>query len=64
MRKLEGWERKPTNMSLQHAYMLVRVDNFLFPVDFVIINIEEDDEVPLILERSFLQTGRDLIDVE
>nr|GEY30562.1 reverse transcriptase domain-containing protein [Tanacetum cinerariifolium] len=34
-----------------------------FPADFVVIDFEPDPQVPLILERCFLKTGRALIDV-
>lgn len=44
--------------------VLVRVDNFLFFVYFVILDIEEEDEVPLILERPFLAIRIVLVDVE
>ncbi|CAJ2663308.1 unnamed protein product [Trifolium pratense] len=30
--------------------VLVKVDKFMFPIDFVVMDIEEDDDVPLILE--------------
>ncbi|KAK8950898.1 hypothetical protein KSP39_PZI004064 [Platanthera zijinensis] len=43
--------------------VLVKVDKFIFPVDFVILDIEEDAEVPLILGRPFLATSRAIIDV-
>ncbi|GKE41624.1 reverse transcriptase domain-containing protein [Tanacetum coccineum] len=33
--------------------MLVQVGKFVFPVDFVILQMEEDDKVPLILEYHF-----------
>ncbi|GJS83532.1 reverse transcriptase domain-containing protein [Tanacetum coccineum] len=36
--------------------MLVQVGKFVFPIDFVILQMEEDDKVPLILERLFLHT--------
>ena len=29
--------------------VLVKVDKFIFPADFVVLDIEEDQEVPLIL---------------
>nr|GFB04367.1 reverse transcriptase domain-containing protein [Tanacetum cinerariifolium] len=41
----------------------VKVGVFHFPADFVVIDFEPDPRVPLILERCFLKTGRDLIDV-
>ncbi|KAM6590685.1 hypothetical protein CsatA_013290 [Cannabis sativa] len=44
--------------------VLVQVDKFIFPADFIILDYEEDREVPIILGRSFLATGRTLIDVE
>ena len=37
---------------------------FIFPVDFVVIDIEEDKQVPLLLGRPFLATGAALIDVK
>ena len=43
--------------------MLVKVDKFIFPVDFVVLDMEEDQQVPLILGRPFLATARALIDV-
>lgn len=44
--------------------VLVKVDKFIFPVDFVVLEMEEDDDIPLILGRPFLQTGRCLIDMK
>jgi len=44
--------------------VLVKVNDLLFPADFVILDMEEDDETPLLLGRPFLATGRALIDVE
>ena len=40
------------------------MDNFIFPADFVILEMEEDKEVPIILGRPFLATGRAMIDVQ
>ncbi|XP_070004495.1 uncharacterized protein [Nicotiana sylvestris] len=45
-------------------YVLVRVDNFILPVDFVILDCEIDYEVPIILCRPFFATGKALNDVE
>jgi hypothetical protein len=56
--------------SIVHPYgilhdVLVRVAEFVFPADFVILDMEEDAEVEsLLLGRPFLATGRALIDVE
>ncbi|XP_061366895.1 uncharacterized protein LOC133310024 [Gastrolobium bilobum] len=44
--------------------VLVRVDKFIFPADFIVLVFEADREVPIILGRAFLATGRALIDVE
>nr|GEZ60836.1 reverse transcriptase domain-containing protein [Tanacetum cinerariifolium] len=41
----------------------VKVGSFYFPADFVVVDFDADPRVPLILERSFLKTGRALIDV-
>ena len=44
--------------------VLVKVGKFIFPVDFVVIKMEEDTQVPLQLGRPFLATGAALIDVQ
>ncbi|XP_049381268.1 uncharacterized protein LOC125845782 [Solanum stenotomum] len=44
--------------------ILVKVDRFIFPVDFVILDCEIDEEIPIILGKPFLATGRALVDVE
>ena len=36
--------------------VLIKVGKFIFPVDFVVIDIEEDKQVPLLLGRPFLST--------
>ncbi|GJY17734.1 reverse transcriptase domain-containing protein [Tanacetum coccineum] len=41
----------------------VKVGKFHFPADFVVIDFDADPRFPLILGRSFLKTGRALIDV-
>ena len=38
--------------------VLVKVDKFIFPADFVVLDMEEDQEVPLILGRPSLDTGK------
>ncbi|GKD99846.1 reverse transcriptase domain-containing protein, partial [Tanacetum coccineum] len=40
----------------------VKVGKFHFLTDFVVVDFEADPRVPLILGRSFLRTGRALID--
>nr|GEW38493.1 reverse transcriptase domain-containing protein [Tanacetum cinerariifolium] len=41
----------------------VKVGSFHFLADFVVVDFDADPRVPLILGRSFLKTGRALIDV-
>nr|GEZ81393.1 reverse transcriptase domain-containing protein [Tanacetum cinerariifolium] len=43
--------------------VFVKVGKFHFPTNFVVVDFESDSRVPLILGRSFLRTGRALIDV-
>ncbi|KAG8483013.1 hypothetical protein CXB51_021870 [Gossypium anomalum] len=66
---------KETRMSIQLAdktirfpkgiieYVLVKIDKFIFPIDFIVLDIEEDSNTPLILGRTFLATARTIIDV-
>lgn len=44
--------------------VLVRIGKFIFPADFVILDCQVDFEVPIILGRPFLATGRALVDIE
>ena len=44
--------------------VLVKVDKFIFPTDFVILDMEENDTVPIILGRPFLATGKAQINVQ
>jgi len=32
--------------------VLVKVGKFIFPVDFIILNMEEDNEIPILLVAS------------
>lgn len=43
--------------------VLVKVNKFIFPVDFVLLDMEEDIEVPIILGRPFFIIRHALIDV-
>ncbi|GJW14310.1 reverse transcriptase domain-containing protein [Tanacetum coccineum] len=73
---LSGTTLKPTKMSIRlvnHTYlypmgvaenMLVQVEKFVFPVDFIILQMEEDARVPLILGRPFLHTADAIIRVK
>ena len=44
--------------------MLVKVESLIFPVNFLILDCEADFEVPIILGRPILTTGRALADME
>ncbi|XP_009618482.2 uncharacterized protein [Nicotiana tomentosiformis] len=43
--------------------VLVRVGKFILPADFIVLDYEADEEVPIILGRPFLATGGAIIDV-
>ncbi|XP_070029413.1 uncharacterized protein [Nicotiana sylvestris] len=44
--------------------VLIQVGKFVFPTDFVILDYKVVEEIPIILGRPFLATGRALIDCE
>ncbi|XP_069154549.1 uncharacterized protein [Solanum lycopersicum] len=44
--------------------VLVKMQLFIFSADFVILDCEVDFEVPINLGRTFLVTGRALVDME
>ena len=76
VKRLSWGELTPTTMTLQMAdrsmvqpkgileNVLIKVGKFISPVDFVVMNIEEDKYVPLLLGRPFLVTRATLIDVK
>ncbi|GKE98606.1 reverse transcriptase [Tanacetum coccineum] len=43
--------------------LLVKVSKFIFPVNFVVLEMDEDELVLIILRRPFLATTRAVIDV-
>ena len=43
--------------------VLVKARKFIFPVDFVVLDFEEDENVPLILGMPFMYTTKAIIDV-
>ena len=75
-KKLSLGELTPTIVTLQMADrtmakpegviedVLVKVGKFIFPVDFIILDMEEDSQVPLLLGRPFLATGAALINMQ
>ncbi|GKA03682.1 reverse transcriptase domain-containing protein, partial [Tanacetum coccineum] len=56
----DRWITKPIGIA-EDVYL--KVGKFKFPTDFVVVDFDADPRVPLILGRSFLKTGRALIDV-
>ena len=68
-KKLNMWDITPTALSLQMGDksltfpkgiiedVLVKVNKFIFLVDFVVLDMEENREAPIILERPFLATS-------
>ena len=75
-RKLGLGEPKPTIITLQLSDrsikyprdivedVLVKVNKFIFSIDFIVLDMKEDYDVPLILGRPFLATRGALIDVQ
>ena len=76
VKRLNLGELSTTTMTLQMADktvarlegiledVLITVGKFIFPVDFVVKDIEEDKQVPLLLGRPFLSIRSALIDVK
>ena len=74
-KKLGIGEARPTTVTLRLADrsftypegkiedILIQVDKFIFPADFIILDYEADHDVPIILGRPFLKIGRILVDV-
>ena len=75
-KRLRLGEPKSTTISFQMANrfyqhpkgiienVLVKVGKFVLPTDFVILDMEKDDSVPIILGRPFLATGKAQINVQ
>ncbi|CAM8988458.1 unnamed protein product [Rhodiola kirilowii] len=73
-KKLNMGEPKPTSMILRLADrssrfpkgvlkdVPVRVGNFYIPGDFVVLEMEEDNEIPILLGRPFLYTAGAIFD--
>jgi len=52
---------------MKHPYgvvedVLMKVDKFIFLMDFVILDMKEDEEVPLILGKPFMKTAKVIVD--
>ncbi|XP_057744977.1 uncharacterized protein LOC130962831 [Arachis stenosperma] len=76
MKRMKIEEAKPTRMALQLADrtfkfphgivedLLVKVGDFIFPADFVVLDMEEEAKASIILGRPFLATAGAIIDVQ
>ncbi|XP_025616818.1 uncharacterized protein [Arachis hypogaea] len=76
MKRMKIEKAKPTRMALQLADrsfkfpqgivedLLVKVGDFIFPADFVVLDMEEEAKASIILGRPFLATARAIIDVQ
>ncbi|XP_057734328.1 uncharacterized protein LOC130949695 [Arachis stenosperma] len=76
MKKMKIEEAKPTRIALQLADrsfrlpygivedLLVKVGDFIFPADFVVLDMEEGAKTSIILGRPFLATAGAIIDVQ
>ncbi|GJW73727.1 hypothetical protein Tco_0133097 [Tanacetum coccineum] len=63
-RKCIELANKTTQFPKENAEnVMVKIDKFIFPVDFVILDMEEDHRIPIILGRPFLATAHAMIDV-
>ena len=75
-KKIGDLEIKPTKVTLKLADrvtkyrygvvedVLIKVDKFIFLVDFVVMDMKEDEEVPFILGRPFMKTSKIIVDVD
>lgn len=69
-------DTQPTRMFLQLAdrsvkyligileYILVRIGQLYIPTNFVVMDIKEGDEIPILLDRPFLSTVGAIIDIK
>ncbi|GJR03456.1 putative nucleotidyltransferase, ribonuclease H [Tanacetum coccineum] len=71
--RLDLGELKPTRMCIELANKStqyprgiaknVKINKFIFPVDFVVLDMEEDHKIRIILGRPFLATAHTMINV-
>ncbi|XP_014503152.1 uncharacterized protein LOC106763480 [Vigna radiata var. radiata] len=59
--KVDGYPKRPYGV-LENVKL--QVDNLIFLVDFVILEMEKNAEIPIILGRSFLKTTKVIINVD
>ncbi|XP_014515600.1 uncharacterized protein LOC106773419 [Vigna radiata var. radiata] len=76
LKKLGDLEIKPTRMTFQLEYrsikypydvaedVVVKIDKLKFPMDFVVMEMEENTKIPLILGQPFMRTTKVVIHVD
>nr|KYP45535.1 hypothetical protein KK1_032951 [Cajanus cajan] len=76
LKRIGDLDVRPTRMTLKLANrsiklphgmvedVLVKVDKFIFPIDFMVMDIVEDVEIPRILGKLFMKTTKVVIDVD
>jgi len=72
LKKIGGLKAKLTRMALQLADnsvkypygVVVQINNLKFPVDFMVMEMEKDEGVPLILGRPLMKTTKVFINVD
>lgn len=45
-------------------YTIIKIDKYPFPVELMVLGVEEDSKIPLILGRIFMKTSRILMDID
>ncbi|GJU49553.1 DNA-directed DNA polymerase [Tanacetum coccineum] len=73
--RLNIGELKPTRMCIELGNkstqipkgtaknVIIKIDRFVFQVDFVVLDMKKDHKIPIILGRPFLATANAMIDV-
>nr|GEV42594.1 hypothetical protein [Tanacetum cinerariifolium] len=73
--RLDLGELKPTRMCIEVAnkstqyprgiaeYVILKIDKFIFPIDFIVLDMKEDHKILIIIGRPFLSTTHVMIDV-
>ncbi|GKB53108.1 reverse transcriptase domain-containing protein [Tanacetum coccineum] len=74
--RLDLRELKPTRMCIELANkstqyprriaenVIIKIKKIIFPVDFVMLDMKEDNKIPIILGRPFLATAHAMVDEE
>ena len=74
-RKFQLYDLQPTSLTIQLTDCSIKqpmgiledvhiqVDKFIIPCDFIVLNMDENSQVPIILGKPFLVTVGPMIDV-